>query len=135
MEWAGLVDLSYTKADVTLMCTNASMFLQQECTIPPLYSGYSAYLAPVAGGLIFGFLRNWCFGRLESVWMVLRKGGFEYLWFPYLGVHLVALFFSVIPTNIAMTTFVVLLMLVYGIGKTIRAGLLGRLRATSDNPV
>jgi len=130
MEWLGLGYLNYGMVDAKLACTNTAMFratFLDECTIPPLYSGYSAYLAPVAGGLVLSFWRNWYFGRFESLWMKFRKQGFERLWFPYLGVHLVALFFSFIPPNIAIATFVLALLIAYGTAKSVKAEFFRRL--------
>ena len=130
MEWLGFGYLNYGMVDVKLACTNTAMFratFLDGCTIPPLYSGYSAYLAPVAGGLVLSFWRNWYFGRFESIWMAFRKRGFERLWFPYLGVHLVALFFSFIAPNIAMASFVLALLIAYGIAKSVKAAFFRRL--------
>jgi len=129
MEWLGLGFLSYSNAEVQLACTNAAMFLLDDCTVPPLYSGYSAYLAPVAGGLVLSFWRNWYFGRFESIWMEFRKEGFDRLWFPYLGAHLVALFFSFIPPNIAIGVFVLALLIAYGTVKAVKAAFFRRLSA------
>lgn len=130
MEWLGLGYLNYGNAEVQLACVNTEMFLQEGCSVPPLYTGYSAYLAPIAGGLILSFLRNWCFGYFESIWMDFRKRGFERLWFPFLGAYLVAHFSSFIAPNIAIGTFVLVSLMAYGVVKSIKTAFLRRLSAT-----
>lgn len=131
LDWVGLGSLSYVNVGMEsqLACINANMFLTEGCSIPPHYAGYSAYLAPVAGGLVMGFTKNWLFGRLEAHWVRIRKHGFDKLWLPYLGVHLVALIFSLVSQNIAIASFVMALLAAYAAFKTLNRALFRRLRA------
>ena len=117
LDWVGLGTYHYSSVDPKLACTNTALLGLEGCFVPPFTPGYSAYLAPVAAGFLFGFARTCIFGWLESIWIGFRGHSVALLWFPFLGVHLTAQLFSFIPVNISIVAFVVLALTLYGFSR------------------
>lgn len=113
LEFIGLGDYNYSNADVRLPCVNAEIFGLWDCTIPPLWSGYSAFLIPVGGGMIFGFFKFYIFGRIENMWMNAKAVDYSKTCVPYFYFMIFSGFFSLIPMVIASTVFVILIVFLF----------------------
>ena len=107
LEYIGLGEYSYGNATVRLPCVNANTFGFNDCTIPPLMSGYSAYLMPLVGGLIFGFIKFYIYGRLEKMWIFTKKLNYQLTWVPYFLFIISSNYFSLIPGAIAQSSLVI----------------------------
>src|SRR5699024_10979568 len=71
MKSLGMQSLSITDLPDTdrLACVNTEFFEgMKPCTIPPGAPGYSAYFFPLAGALIFGFIKFFIYTYLLKKW-------------------------------------------------------------------
>jgi hypothetical protein len=103
----GLQELSYVTGPDRLFCVNAGQFSRDfGCTIPPLWSGYSAYVLPVAGGAVFGFARYYAHGYLQALWRAVKRRDLYSLWAVFLLSLLTSNLMSLVPMSIAQTVFV-----------------------------
>lgn len=109
----GLDMLYYGNVSAQLTCVNSAAFGYQECTVPPLTFGYSAYLLPGAGGFLIGFVWLRICAALERMWLALQSANLHKLWIPYFLAGAVMDFFTFLPSAVAMaaTQFVWLLIL------------------------
>jgi hypothetical protein len=107
-----LQNLDYRQFPVTLTCVNTDFFFSASaCTIPPFWFGYSAYLLPLAGGLLFGILRYFLFGVLESLWVRVRSVDPYHSWVLYFIALTAISFMSLIPTVVAQATIALIALL------------------------
>lgn len=110
----GLGALSYSgmEVDERLACVNTAQFSSgMDCTIPPLWIGYSAYLLPFGGGLLFGFFRFFIFGRISKVWVLVKKIDYEKIWLVYFIALTSMYIMSLVPTAISQAVFMVMLVM------------------------
>ena len=107
--------LSYQLVDNSrrLSCINAASFTQaDDCSVPPYIVGFSAYLMPIAGGVILGFIRFFIFSILETAWIKLQNRP-QYLWiviFCLLFANRILLF---IPNTISFAVFALLFVVAF----------------------
>lgn len=109
LDYIGLGDIYYGTANVRLPCTNSMMFGLSDCTIPPLWLGYSAYVLPLAGAVIFGLVKFYVFGRIERMWILLRDINYSLTWIPYFWFTVASTLFTLIPSAIPQMTFALVL--------------------------
>jgi hypothetical protein len=126
MDWVGLGAYRYNEAQAQLACINTANFGLPDCTVPPLFVGYSAYVAPMAGGLVAGFARNFVLGRADALWRHFAARDDRKTWLPYLMALVVTTIFMVIPILLASVTLMALLvaaaLLARGIARRRMAG-------------
>ena len=96
--------------DKRLACINTLAFPGQvSCTVPPGWIGYSAYFLPFVGALLFGFVKFYLYGRIARVWKEVKAIDYRHTWVAFLATLAVGGMTSVIPSSIALVTFVCLL--------------------------
>jgi hypothetical protein len=104
----GLDSLSYHLVDQSRWssCINTTYFFTGgECSIPPYFTGVSAYVLPLVGGLLFGSLRFLVYGIIEGAWIKMRKNP-ELLWFPVVLLFVANQLMLFIPVTIAFAVFI-----------------------------
>jgi hypothetical protein len=104
---AGAESLSYQLLEQSdrLSCINAAHFaLADECSIPPYIAGFAAYVIPMAGALLFGFLRFFVYRIAEIAWMRLRESP-EHLWAVLMALLIANRIFLFIPNTISFAVF------------------------------
>ena len=119
LDYIGLGDIYYGTANVRLPCTNSMMFGLSDCTIPPLWLGYSAYVLPLAGAVIFGLVKFYVFGRIERMWILLRNIDYSLTWIPYFWFTVASTLFTLIPSAIPQMTFALVLVAGYVIMRSV----------------
>lgn len=88
-----------------IVCLNTFSYPDAEpCTMPPYYSGVSAYLGPITFGFIFGFVKFFIYQKISNLWHQLRFRS-EVLWLPILYFILVARLSVLIPNVIGLFSF------------------------------
>jgi hypothetical protein len=107
MQWAGLGAFRYNEVEQRFACINTAHMGLPDCTVPALFMGYSAYVAPIAAGLAFGFIRNFVLGRAEAAWRYIAARDYSKTWLPYLIAILVTNVFLFIPNFIATTSLII----------------------------
>jgi len=95
------------------------MFGLSDCTIPPLWLGYSAYVLPLAGAVIFGLVKFYVFGRIERMWILLRNIDYSLTWIPYFWFTVASTLFTLIPSAIPQMTFALVLVAGYVIMRSV----------------
>jgi hypothetical protein len=115
--------LYYGNSSFRIACVNASQFGLDTCTVPPLITGISAYIAPVAGAIVAGLVKFAVFGRLERMWAFFAKTDFAMTWVPYLLFMLFVGYMSFIPASIARTSFAVIVLVIAVVVGSLRRGL------------
>jgi hypothetical protein len=105
----GLEHLSYHNAEVRMPCVNSEPFGVGNCSIPPYLPGYSAYVFPYAGALLFGFLKFFVFSAIERMWLLAKRQCYEWTWFPYFLFVLTWNLLLLVPSTIAMAIFMIIL--------------------------
>lgn len=111
----GLESLSYQLADEgqRLSCINTMYFpAADKCSVPPYMAGYSAYMFPVIGGFIFGFLRFFICSILEYSWIKLLRNP-ELLWIVVAALLVVSRFMLFIPNTISFAIFSILTLFIF----------------------
>jgi hypothetical protein len=94
-----------------MSCINSGFFSSSNgCMVPPYFSGFSAYLMPLGGALIFGFFRFWIYSVIEACWVRFRARP-ELIWFAYLLFIVFNQIMLIIPATISFSFFVVILFL------------------------
>lgn len=70
----GLIDFSYQLQgeENKMSCINTANVGLSGCTIPPYYTGISAYFFPVVGGFLFGFIRFSFYSIISNSWRVIE---------------------------------------------------------------
>jgi hypothetical protein len=104
----GLDSLSYqlVHQGERLSCINTQYFVAaDECSIPPYFPGTSAYVLPMVGGFLFGFVRFWIYSVIEISWIRLKDHP-ERLWLPYVLLLISNQVMLVIPNTISFAVFV-----------------------------
>lgn len=92
-----------------LVCLNTFSYPAAEpCTMPPYYSGVSAYLGPITFGFIFGFVKFFIYQKISNLWHRLRFRS-EMLWLPILWFILVTRLSALIPNVIGLFSFFALI--------------------------
>jgi hypothetical protein len=102
--------LYYGNAETKMTCINTIQFGLDECTVPPLITGMSAYMAPIAGAIAAGFVRFFVYGRLDRMWLFYKNADYSMTWIPYFLFMLFIGLTSFIPTSIALASFTVIIM-------------------------
>ncbi len=123
--------LYYGNAEMQMACVNSVQFGLVNCTVPPFVTGATAYLAPLVGAAVAGFVKYFVFGRLERTWRHYDRLSREKTWVPYFLALVFAAYLSLIPTNIALATFTVLLAACW-LGVRAMFGLVPSLAAATD---
>lgn len=96
-----------------IVCLNTFSYPGAEpCTMPPYYSGVSAYLGPIAFGFVFGFVKFFIYQKISDLWHRLRFQS-EKLWLPLLYFILVARLSVLIPNVIGLFSFFALIGVVF----------------------
>lgn len=132
MSALGVESLDYRRLEGgqnALVCINSREFGLVNCTVPPHWVGYSAYFLPLFGGLLFGFIRFYVFGRLARYWDHVWKRNAENSWIVYLSVLLFIDFMSLIPGAISRASFVLAVLLSMFVTKSALLSLGGRIPA------
>jgi hypothetical protein len=121
--------LYYGNASDQMACVNSAQFGLHTCTVPPLITGISAYIAPVLGAMIAGFIKYFAYGRLEKIWIYFKKTDYSMTWIPYFLFMMLYAFTSFIPSIIAAASFaVVIVFFVYGLRATLPLMLFNKTR-------
>lgn len=105
----GIIEYNYQFLDVVdrLSCVNSSYFFgYYYCTVPPYYTGYSAYLFPFLGAFVFGFLKYFIFSVLEKNW---GQSDCSCWWLSSFVFLLFCKFSTFISNVVAFNMFIVLL--------------------------
>ena len=108
----GLDFLSYQLVGESerLSCINTAYFPTADvCSMPPYITGFSAYVLPMAGGFIFGFLRFFIYKILETSWIALQKTP-ELLWIVIAALLVVNRLELFIPNTISFAIFSLLIL-------------------------
>jgi hypothetical protein len=113
-----LSDLSYQllPKDSRSACINTELLgVSGECYVPPYFTGISAYIMPLIGGLFFGFIRFLIYSSISKSW---RKLEYELKEFKYLPVVLLIYLFLdqvmlFIPNAISSVIFLSLIILFF----------------------
>lgn len=100
LDFVGAGNLYYGNAEVRLATVNTAMFGLNGGTIPPTAYGYSAYLLPLAGGFLVGFVMLRTFAFLEGMWVDRERHDVTKIWIPYVWFLFFAKVFSLIPEAI-----------------------------------
>lgn len=109
----GMDALSYqiVSDNVRLSCINADYFsAESPCSFPPYYTGTSAYLFPVVGGLLFGVVKFWIYSVIEISWMRLMNRP-QLLWFPVFLFFIATRLMLFIPNTISFAFFMMISLL------------------------
>ncbi len=108
LESLGVGWLYHGNAEVRMACINSVQFGLDECTVPPLITGVSVYIAPIAGAIVAGFLRFFVYGRLERMWLYYKNADYSMTWVPYfLFMSFKGLYIRFLPTSIALASFAI----------------------------
>ena len=87
-------------------CINTSYFAKnQECSVPPFFTGASSYIFPLFGGFFFVWFKFYIFSILEKTWMSIKDFP-EYIWLPAFIFLLFIKISSFIPNSIAFAFFI-----------------------------
>lgn len=113
LTYFGIGDLYYGNATTRLPCVNAEIFGFYDCTVPPLWIGFSAYTLPVAGAVVFGFWKYYIYGLIERIWILAKNYNYKLTWIPYFLFMITSSFFTLIPNLISRASFVVMLVCVF----------------------
>lgn len=111
----GLDYLSYQLVDESqrLSCINTLYFPDADkCSMPPYITGFSAYIFPMVGGLIFGFLRFFIYSILEVSWIELQKNP-ELLWIVIAALLVANRLMLFIPNTISFAVFSMLILFTF----------------------
>ena len=104
----GLDSMSYQLVDQSqrFSCINTRYFFSEgECSVPPYFIGVSAYMLPIIGGFIFGFIRFLLYRVIENSWVRLRSHS-ELLWFSVFLLLIANQLMLFIPTTISFAVFI-----------------------------
>lgn len=103
--------LSWQHVDLgdNIVCLNTFSYPDAEpCTMPPYYSGVSAYLGPIVFGFVFGFVKFFVYQNIANLWYGLRLQSAK-LWFPLLCFVLFSHLSLLIPNVIGLFSFFALI--------------------------
>ena len=132
LESLDLGKLYYGNADVQMACVNSIQFGLVNCTVPPFFTGTSAYVAPLVGAAVAGFFKFFVFGRLEKTWRHYHRFAREKTWVPYCLILLFSAYLSFVPSNIALATFTILVVVAW-LGVRVVFGSVFRSSTTTDS--
>lgn len=104
--WAYYGDLDIGQK---LACVNSAYFYDAGCTVPPLISGYSAYVFPFGGAALAGAAVGIVVKSLSRVWESYEGRDIKRLWVPYFLFMAFINFMTVIPGSIAYTFFALIM--------------------------
>jgi hypothetical protein len=100
LDFFGLSVLYYGNVEKTLPHVNTLYFGLENSTIPPQLIGYSAYIFPLAGAWIAGFLFFRISICIEEKWIVYERNyQYDMLWFPFFCFHELTVLSSFIASN------------------------------------
>lgn len=93
-------------------CVNTMQIIgaYDSCFIPPYYVGVSAYMLPVVGGFIFGYVRFFIYSTVSRAWRILDGNGRDYLLPTILLLMLIVLQLMLfIPSAMSTSIFMVII--------------------------
>jgi hypothetical protein len=98
--------------DYKMSCINTRKILNSygQCTLPPYYTGLSAYILPFFSAFIFAFVRFFIYSFIEISWINLKNNP-ELIWFPYFIFFICSQIMWVIPVTIAYAFFILVVFL------------------------
>lgn len=103
--------LSWQHVDLgdNIVCLNTFSYPDAEpCTMPPYYSGVSAYLGPIVFGFVFGFAKFFIYQKISNLWHRLRFQSAK-LWLPLLCFIFFVRLSLLIPNVIGLFAFFALI--------------------------
>jgi hypothetical protein len=104
LELFGLDFLYYGNADVRLSCINTEIFglygFSFDCSVPTTLFGYAAYMLPLGGGFLTGFIMLRTFAIIEDMWVARERYDVTKIWIPYLWFIFFSALFSLVPNAI-----------------------------------
>jgi hypothetical protein len=106
-----LESLDYRSAERSLACINSTQFGFSNCTVPPNWSGYSAYFLPVFGGFFLTAFKFHIYGRLAKYWSAARINYSKSRWIYYLIFLMMSNFFMMIPSAMSISSFFVVIII------------------------
>jgi hypothetical protein len=103
----GLSDFYYGNipAEVKISCINTIDFSADPCSVPPLATGYSAYILPIGGGFIYGIIFGKLFSTFGSFWKNLEQSDPGKLWVLFFLFSSIINITTMIPSTIGYTVF------------------------------
>lgn len=108
----GLSNLSYQLIDDIdrSSCINTNLLgVENECYVPPYYTGISAYIMPVFGGFIFGYIRFLMYSSISRAWHVLENKSESIKYIPIL----ITVFFFIEQLMLFIPNVISLMMLLF----------------------
>jgi hypothetical protein len=105
LEMIGMGAFYYGDQQSSLPLINTEIFGLPGSTVPAGWIGYSAYLSPVGGAIIFGMVKFYVYGRLEKLWRFARGSDVGLTWIPYFLFLIVSSMLSLVASNIAPASF------------------------------
>jgi hypothetical protein len=102
----------YSNYSVSLACVNSSWFGYDDCTVPPLMFGYSAYFFPLVGSFVFSYFLATAYALLEEVWCFFEFSDFKLTWIPYFCFSVVVNVLTFIPNALMLSIGQIMLLLV-----------------------
>lgn len=113
LSMVGLQDLYYGNLpeNFKIACYNSHNLGLNNCTVPPSTAGYLAYMFPIGGALILGWLTGFWIRAMESLWIYLVKININRIWFPAFMCVLYLNIITFIPTLVASTVFTMFLLI------------------------
>jgi hypothetical protein len=105
--YLNLEALSWQQVDLSdnIVCLNTFSYPDAEpCTMPPYYSGVSAYFGPIIFGFLFGFAKFYIYQRISRLWYQLRLQPAK-LWLPLLYFIVFSKLSLLIPNVIGLFSF------------------------------
>lgn len=109
LEKFGLEWLYYGNIEDRVACINTYQFGIDGCTIPPLFTGISVYIFPVAGPIVFGFIKYFIYAKLEKIWIYYKYNDYSKTWVPYFLFSISSNFMSFIPSAIPLASLSIIL--------------------------